>query len=173
MIGVTDTWFIEMAGGDEEHTFDLRVDCQVIKGSGRLGFHRIIDSSGRIMPIEDIADAEIRPSNIILKGFRSERPVQLAIKLRRTDASILFDLNIDGQPAVDKTFIGASMLQPVTMPFMEADSPEEGIDKGPPGRRPEPPYFLVWLAKSGFESRKTIELDEETKQELRALGYIQ
>ena len=97
----------------------------------------------------------------------------LAFKLKRRDAPVQFDFKIDGQPATQQTYIGKMLSMPVTMPFTDWDSVDDGDGKAEPDTRPEPPYFLVWLSKAGFESETAMELDDETEKELRSLGYIQ
>jgi arylsulfatase A-like enzyme len=173
LINTTDTWFVEIAGGTAEHQFDLGVACDVIEGSGRLGLHKVITSSGEFIDTEDMDGAETGPTKITIKGLTASQPTRLAFKLRRTDAQIRFDFKIDGEPAAERTFIGASLLVPLTMPFIEQDVPGAEADKGEPTTRPDPPYCLVWLAKSRFDSERVMELDEETRRELRSLGYIQ
>jgi arylsulfatase A-like enzyme len=172
LINISDTWFVELAGGGGNE-FDIDISCDVIKGSGRLGLHKVITNSGEIMDIEDLGDAQIGPSSITIKGLTAAQPTRLVFKLRRTDAHIRFDFRIDGKPATEQTFIGSSLLRPIIMPFVEQDPGDQGGGKGEPTTRPDPPYCLVWLAKARYGSRRTIELDEETKQELRSLGYIQ
>jgi hypothetical protein len=80
---------------------------------------------------------------------------------------------IDGRAATERTFMGSALRRPVTMPFTDRDSPDDGSGKAEPDGRPRPPYFLVWLSKAGFEGESAMDLDDETEKELRSLGYIQ
>ncbi len=175
LINLTDTWFLELAAGDHSHQFDIDIACNVVEGSARFGLRKLIGSSGEIIDIEDLEGSEIGHSTMTVKALSADQPIRLAFKLRRTDAPIRFDLRIDSQPATERTYVGASLLKPVTMPFIEQDAPqaEAEADKGEPPNRPDPPYCLVWLAKTGYGTGRTIELDEETEHELRSLGYIQ
>jgi arylsulfatase A-like enzyme len=172
-INSSDTWFVEVAPDGSEHTFDLSIDCEVVRGAGRFAVHKIILSDGTIMNTEDLAGAEAKPSEIRIDGLTIEDTITIAVKLRRTDAVIAFDFRMDGGPATANTFIGQDLLRPVTMPFTEQDEKVPDQDKGEPRTRPDPPYFLVWLAEAQYGADITIELDEETEQELRSLGYVQ
>jgi arylsulfatase A-like enzyme len=173
LINLTDTWFVELAAGGDPHRFDVDIACNVVKGPGWFDLRKVIASSGDIIDIEDLDGADIGRSTMTIKALSADEPIRLAFKLHRKEAPIRFDIRIDGEPAAECTYVGAQLLKPVTMPFIEQDSPEAETDKGEPVSRPDPPYCLVWLAKAGYGTGRTIELDEETEQELRSLGYIQ
>jgi arylsulfatase A-like enzyme len=173
VINISDTWFVEMVGGYEEHSFDLAVNCEVARGAGRLDIHKVILGDGTLMNTEDIENAEIGNSTVKIRDLKVKDPVTLAFKLRRKDAPIEFEFQIDGEAATQHTFIGKTLSMPVTMPFTDWDSVDDGDSKAEPDQRPKPPYFLVWLSKGGFGSETAMELDDETEQELRSLGYIQ
>jgi arylsulfatase A-like enzyme len=175
LINLTDTWFVELAAGGDQHRFDVDIACNVVEGSGQFGLRKVIASSGDIIDIEDMEGTEIGPSTMTIKALSADEPIRLAFKLRRKEAPIRFDFRIDSEPATECTYVGASLLKPVTMPFIEQDAPQAqaGADKGEPLNRPDPPYCLVWLAKTGYGTGRTVELDEETEHELRSLGYIQ
>jgi hypothetical protein len=89
------------------------------------------------------------------------------------DAPMRFDFMIDGQPATPRTFIGESLVRPPGMPFTVQDSLSDLASAGRPGRMPAPPCLTVWRSKTQYGGETAIELDEQTKQELRSLGYIQ
>jgi hypothetical protein len=173
LINISDTWFVEMAGGETEHVFDLDLDCEVIRGSGHLDLHKMIYADGTLGATEEIPNSIVGNSTVTIGELKVREPLTLAVKLRRKDAQIRFDFKIDGQAATERTFIGKDLARPVTMPFTDQDSPGDGGAKAEPEGRPEPPYVLVWLAKAAFEGETTLEMDEETEKELRSLGYIQ
>jgi hypothetical protein len=173
LINISDTWFVEMVGGYEEHSFDVSVNCEVARGSGRLDLHKVILHDETIVDTEDIDNAEIGNSTVEIRDLKIKDRVRLAFKLRRKDAPVQFDFKIDGKPATQQTYIGKTLSSPVTMPFTDWDSVDDGDSKAEPETRPEPPYFIVWLSKAGFEGETAMELDEETEKELRSLGYIQ
>jgi arylsulfatase A-like enzyme len=173
LINISDTWFVELVGGDREHTFDIEISSEVIKGSGRFELHKVIAAGGRMLSTEDLENAKTTPYEIEIEGLRVREPITLALKLRRKDAPMGFYFRIDGEPAIERTYIGESLQRPAAMPFSERDAPMSPSDKGEPTTRPDPPYILVWLSKNEYGGDTTIELDEETRNELRSLGYIQ
>ena len=175
VIAITDTWFIEISGGDSTHTFDIDLTTDVIKGSGNFAFHRLIDSDGTIKPLESIQHARIRSKRIAMEDVLAPQPVRLAIKRKRVDAPLGFDFKIDGKPALNETYIGVGLVNPESMPFNLADAPDSSglVAVGEPAKRPKPPYVLVWLEKSGYGEHPMVELDEETRRQLHSLGYLQ
>jgi arylsulfatase A-like enzyme len=175
IVDIDDTWFLELAGGGEPHVFDIHVTSEAIRGAGHFKFHKLIDSKGHILNTAAVGDATIEPSVIDIRNLQVTEPLVLAFKLMQAKAPIEFDLKIDGSPAVNRSFIGRSLEQPVTMPFTE-NAPAPNSDDsslGEPDGRPEGPYCLVWLYRSRYQEESAIELDAETERELRSLGYIQ
>jgi arylsulfatase A-like enzyme len=175
LLNIDDTWFLEVSGGDEAHTFDLYVTSEAIRGAGHFKFHKIIDSKGNILRTDAVDGAAITPSVIEVSNLKVRDPLLLAFKLMQPAAPVEFDLKIDGEPAIRTSFIGADLAQPMAMPFTEKASPaDNGADTlGEPDHRPQGPYCLVWLHRSGYGEESAIELDPNTERELRSLGYIQ
>jgi arylsulfatase A-like enzyme len=173
IFGISDTWYIEMAGGDREHLFSLDISCKEIGRWGGFGIPRMLDEDQDIIDPIELGGAVVTPSKIRFQNLKIEDPLTLAFKFGGKKPSMRIDLQIGGRPATHETFIGKDLLNPVTMPFVEHDARDEQADKGRPHKRPEPPYFLIWRSGSKYEDDTSIELDEETKNELRALGYIQ
>jgi arylsulfatase A-like enzyme len=173
LINISEMWFVEMVGGDKEHVFDLDITCGVTRCGAYFSLHKLITADGALENTEVIEKPEAREATITIGNLKVEDPVTLAVRLSRWDAPIRFDLKIDGRAAVDRTFIGGSLTSPAAMPFSLDDSPDDDAAEVRPTRRPEPPYFLVWLAKPTYGGDTSIELDAETERELRSLGYIQ
>jgi hypothetical protein len=175
LISISDTWFLEVAGGDESHVFDLHVTSEAVRGAGRFKFHRVIDGEGSIVRTGAVGETTIEPSVIEIRNLEVKEPVVLAFKLMQSKAPVEFDLKIDGRSAISNTFIGKELLQPMMMPFTEKAPPPESetTSLGSPAGRPDGPYCLIWLHRSQYQEEADITLDEETKRELRALGYIQ
>jgi hypothetical protein len=175
LFNIDDTWFLELAGGDEGHTFDVYVTSEAVRGAGHFEFHRIVDARGNILSTDAVGNAIVKPSVIEIYDLQIKQPVTLALKLMQPKASVKFDLSIDGRPAVRNSFIGADLAQPMTMPFEEKPPPPDSDDTslGEPGERPETPYCLIWLYRSRYQAESAIELDPDTERELRSLGYIQ
>jgi len=175
LLNISDTWFLEIAGGDEPHIFDLRVTSEAARGAGHFRFHKMIDSRGSIFRTGAVGTAAIEPSVIEIRDLEAKEPLILAFKLMQTEAPIEFDLKIDGHPAVRRVFIGETLAQPMIMPFTEKAPPPESetTELGNPAGRPDGPYYLLWLQRSQYQEASAINLDEETERELRSVGYTQ
>jgi hypothetical protein len=173
MINISDIWFIEMAGGDAEHSFDLGVTCKATRTDAYFNLHKLIAQDGISIDAEVVENAEAKEATITVRGLMVSDPVTLAVRLSRRDAPMWIDLKIDGEPAIHRTFVGGSLTNPGDMPFRVQDSPDEEPAETKPTHKPEPPYFLVWLSKPAHGGDTTIELDDQTEKELRSLGYIQ
>jgi hypothetical protein len=59
------------------------------------------------------------------------------------------------------------------MPFLESAESPEGQADGRPLREPDGPYFHVWVKPAPYREDAGIDLDEETTQELKSVGYLQ
>jgi arylsulfatase A-like enzyme len=175
LLNIDDTWFLEVAGGDIAHTFDLFVTSEAVRGAGHFKFHKIIDSKGNILSTDAVGNARIEPSVVEISNLEVTEPIILAFKLMLAKAPVEFNLKIDGRPAIQGTFIGENLARPAAMPFIEKRPPPESEDSAidEPDERPETPYCLVWLYRSRYQQESAIELDRETERELRSLGYIQ
>lgn len=175
LLNIDDTWFLELAGGDVEHTFDLYVTSEAVRGAGHFKFHKMIDSRGDVLSTDAVGSASIEPSVVEISDLKVTEPITLAFKLMLPKAPVEFDLKIDGRPATRATFIGEDFARPATMPFIEKRPPPDSEDSAldEPDSRPETPYYLVWLYRSRYRQESAIELDRETERELRSLGYIQ
>ena len=173
LINISEIWFVEMAGGDTEHTFDLDVTCGVTRSGAYFSLHKMIGADGSLRNTEVSEDPQAEEATVKVENLKAREPVTLAVRLSRWDAPVRFDLRLDGQPAVEHTFIGGSLTGAPAMPFSLEGSLEGDPSHVRPGRRPDPPYFLVWLAKPEHGGDTSIELDEVTERELRSLGYIQ
>jgi hypothetical protein len=106
--------------------------------------------------------------NIVTTG-----PLTLVFQPTLMHSPVSFDLYIDRKPASSRTFIGSSAERPVTMPFLESVESPDAPALGRPVRGPDGPYFNVWVEPAPYREDATIDLDDETTQELKALGYIQ
>jgi arylsulfatase A-like enzyme len=173
LLNISDTWYLEMAPGLEERRFDFSISCDVVRGAGRFQLHVLMDDQGDFVRADSIGSVNIRPYRIAVENVRTREPLTVAFKLSRPDAPMRFDLWIDDEPTTMRTFLGKSMDQPVTMPFIEQLPQDDPSRLDQPPRRPEPPYFLVWLSRTEYGGQPPVEIDEETEKELRSLGYIQ
>jgi hypothetical protein len=97
----------------------------------------------------------------------------LAFKVEPVQVPVEFDFTIDGLPAGERTFLGPELAQPAQMPFERRGGRAAAGMRGTPSRKPEPPYILVWQSRSRFGKQAKVTLKEQTRQDLKALGYIQ
>jgi arylsulfatase A-like enzyme len=172
LFDVSDTWYVEMGGGDATHRFAVNIRTDVIRGSGRIKFSRLIDGN-RILPIEAAGMANMGPSRIDLQNIVTDKPLTIAFQPASGQSPVQFDLYIDGESASSRTFIGRSMERPVTMPFLESMENLEAPAIGRPRREPDGPYFHVWVSPTPYREDAAIDLDEETTRELKSVGYLQ
>jgi hypothetical protein len=117
-----------------------------------------IDSSGlRLTASPD-------PARPITLAFHLDGPPRLPVE---------FEVMIDGRDASGRTFIGDPLESPRTMPFALELRGTGARSKASPRPRPSKPYVLVWHNMPQFKGRTAIKLNESTRRELKALGYIQ
>jgi arylsulfatase A-like enzyme len=172
LFDVSDTWYVEMGGAGDTHRFDVNIRTDVIRGSGRIGFSKVIDGD-TILPIDTAGMANMGPSRIDLRNILTDRPLTIAFQPASLKSPVQFDLYIDGEPASSRTFIGKSMERPLTMPFLESMENLEAPAIGRPLREPDGPYFHVWVRPTPYSEDSGIDLDEETTRELKSVGYLQ
>lgn len=172
LLNISDTWYIELGAGGEEHVFDLNITLSGKAAGGNFMFHSLLDSEGRLIGDDLIGFDEVSRNAIRLKGLKIDTSLLLAIKVNPRAAPLLFDLWIDGLPAVTRTFLGPDLSPVKSMPFENAGR-RKSKAKGVPVDRPEAPYFHVWYAGVGPEGETPVALSDETRRQLKALGYIQ
>jgi len=172
LLNISDTWYIELGAGGEEHTFDIEVRVSGKAASGHMQFHSLLDAEGRLIGEDLISFEEVSRRTIRLKGIKLDTSLLLAVKVSPRIAPLLFDLWIDGVPAVKKTFLGPELSPVESMPFENAGR-RKSKAKGIPTDRPEAPYFHVWYAGVGSQGETPVMLSDDTRRQLKALGYIQ
>ncbi len=184
MVNIADTWFVEIQG-DSATSFDLEIKSEVVRGSGTFSFLELINEKGEVLPIQSLENADVKPKRITIRELRAQHLLKIALRRSRADAPMSFEVRLNGLPSIDRTYIGKDLTHPTEMPFVlrdptykrtKAGEVEDSCSISPigePSMRPAAPYVLVYLAKSSFQQHPSIELDEETKRELRSLGYLQ
>jgi arylsulfatase A-like enzyme len=169
-----DTWYVEMADDNSGHSFDLSVVAANDQFLGRLHLYRLIDQSGRVMPTDAEPAAESADTRLVFKGLRPSQTLTLAFQVEAPPAlPVALDFRIDGRPAIGRTFVGEALRAVRNMPFFLRTGRAGSKTWMPPAHKPEPPYILVWRVPGDQVSQVRPEINEETKRELRALGYIQ
>jgi hypothetical protein len=169
---ISESWFVEISGGGESHTFDLTVTAQQKPFAGNIKLAKILDADGYIVESDRVKFTEISSELLRIEGLELKGTLRLAFKANPKRAGLTFDLRIDGEPAAGKTFIGPTLLPASKMPFTEK-STRKALSRGIPESRPQTPYFLIWHSGNELQPDTPVKLSEDTKQRLRALGYIQ
>ena len=169
---IDETWYLEVAGGKEAHTFDIKVSVPNRPINGTIRMRKFIDSEGHFVDEERLPLTESTDEAIRLEGIELGGTLTLAFKAGPKMVPIKFDVKMDGEPAETVTYLGEKLLQPETIPFSEIAGRFKDTE-GIPMERPDPPYILVWHAGRRFEPGITVELGDDTKRQLKALGYIQ
>ena len=172
ILGISDSWYIEMAGGDEAHVFDLTLAPE--KGpliTGSIHPYRFFDGAGHLVALDGLVTRQAHVLRIECPHLQA--PITLAFKVGPDIMPLKLDLRIDGKPATDKVFLGQSLVHPETMPFTQIPRRAKGRSQGVPTQRPSPPYILVWHTENPYAGDTAFQLDDQTKKELRALGYVQ
>jgi hypothetical protein len=173
LFGIADTWYVELTGGNRTHTFDLDIGAERGPSIGRIYPYRFMDEAGNLIRVdggiaEDPSGHLIRVDDLDLKGR-----LVLAFQVDPPRIPVRFDIRIDGASALKQTCLGESLLNPEGMPF----TVKAGRSRVKSQRRPvapiDPPHVVVWYSQSIFQGDTALKLDEKTKKELRALGYIQ
>jgi len=165
------TWFVEIAG--EGEVFDLKVRTDTGSGTGHVQMAVSLDQAGA--PAGVLKGLEIESSCIRLSASPDPaRPVVLAFHLDGPPRlPVEFEVMIDGKDGGGHTFVGDPLESPGTMPFALELRGTDARSKSSPRPRPPTPYVLVWHTSPQFRGRTAMKLDESTRQELKALGYIQ
>ena len=171
--GMSDTWYLELQAGENLHTFDIEITAERGLMLGNIDFWGFLDADGKVVRHPHSTPA--RPNTSVLKfkdlEFRGE--LTLAFRAEPERIPVRFNLAIDGRPATERSYIGPSLEGPGEMPFTVRGHRKRVISPGRPSGHPDPPYALIWHDQSRYRGDTAIKLDEETKKELRALGYIQ
>jgi arylsulfatase A-like enzyme len=89
------------------------------------------------------------------------------------EAPVTFELLIDGRPAAQAVLLGGAAVRPHAMPFTLEGTPhsEAAYDRPPDPPRPLA-RFLLYRNRLGTPE-EPVTLDQETRERLRSLGYIQ
>ena len=173
MLDLSDTWYIEMNCGGTPREFDIRLKSERELTRGSIYFYKAIDKAGRIHDIEHLVTPGLDEYELEIKGLRVTDRLTLAVKAGPDNVPIEFDLAFDGKPAAQQTYLGESLDTLGRMPFTQRANKPRLKSRGVPVERPDPPYFLVWLTQGRFRGDTAIDINDETRRELRAIGYIQ
>jgi hypothetical protein len=174
MLEMSRTWHIEMAGAADGSAFDVSIRIGDGTFIGRIPVFTLLDSSGRIATMDPPPTIDPTGSSLAVNGLRIKDRVELAFTVQGPPhVPVILDIRIDGDNASDKTFIGETLRNPRQMPF-KAGRRRGTVDSraGPP-TRPQPPYCVVWHSEPQYTGDTAMKLNDQTRRELKALGYIQ
>jgi arylsulfatase A-like enzyme len=173
LFGISDTWYVEIGAGESRPVFDAEVTVTKGPMPGDIKLHRILDRTGRIVRPPGTLILDQDDSHLCMRDLSFGGVLLLAFKTYPERFPVEFDFTIGGRSAAASTFLGEALENPDTMPFTVGARRGRVRSAGRPQGHHEPPYVLVWYEESSYRGDTSIQLDEETKKELRALGYIQ
>jgi arylsulfatase A-like enzyme len=170
---ISDTWYIELAGGGEDHTVDLEITAEKGPGIGIINLYKLFAGNGDLLDPGEVLYSKASGSVLKLDGLNLKGTVTLAFKVDLPRIPIRFDFRIDGRSAGPHTCMGKSLASPDEMPFIIKGARGRVKSEGRPSGTLAPPYLLLWYSEGKYRGDTAITLDQETKKELKALGYIQ
>jgi hypothetical protein len=171
LIGMEDTWYVDMVPGPAPCEFGVRVSVQQGLSRGTVTFCRYVGQDGSIL---EPSGVRIEGPRLNIEGLLLREPLTLAFQVEAPPGlPVEFDLRINSKPAEEETYVGSKLLRPESMPF-SLHARRKALRTGgrPSGDRP-PPYFIIRLSERRRPGRSAASLSSDTAEELRALGYIQ
>lgn len=165
------TWFVEMAS--EREVFDLRMTADRGPGVGHVQMAVALDEAGS--PVDAFKGLEVSSHGLEVSApVPPDRSVTLAFQVAGPPRLPLeFRVKLDGEDAGGHTFLGDSLENPPAMPFALELRGTEARSGSSPRPRPSSPYVLIWHTLPVFKGKSAMKLNESTRRELKALGYIQ
>jgi choline-sulfatase len=173
LFGLSETWYVELVGGGQKHRFDLQVKAERGLSIGRINPYATFDDGGHLVDVGEAVSLRASRAVLEVNDLEVGSALTLAFKIDPVRIPVKFSIQIDGRPTLGNTYLGEALNHPADMPFTVPA--HRGLVKstGRPPSTPAPPYVLIWLAQSPYTGETKVRLDEQTKRELRALGYIQ
>ncbi len=96
----------------------------------------------------------------------------LAFTTAPDDAQVDFYLLIDGRPLLDRIFLGGNEAHPRSLPFaLEGRPPIDAAFSRPPRAEGRDLGFFLWRLRPAARDQEIV-LDDEIRERLRSLGYI-
>jgi choline-sulfatase len=173
LFGMSDTWYVEMAAGEGQQVFDIEVTVKREPMPGDITVHKVLDSSGDVVYGSYPLILNRDGSHLCMKDLNFSGTLVLAFKIYPERFPVEFDFRIDNRSAAGSTYLGEKLEPPDAMPFTIGAGRGSVRSGGRPAGHRDPPCILLWYDESRYKGDTSIRLDEETKKELRALGYIQ
>jgi hypothetical protein len=173
VFGISETWYIELSGGGEQHMFDLDISSRTGPKTGSVYIAHVFDSAGRMLDIESLGGSGLASGGISIRDLNLSSKVTVAFKVEPERTPLEIDMRIDGQPSTDAVYLGAALKNPDAIPFTTDRRKGESIPADLPGERPRGPYCLIWRSGKNLGEPTVFELGEGIESELRSVGYLQ
>jgi hypothetical protein len=173
MFDMTESWHLEARTEGRPHRFDIAVSTSRGVVAGEIYPARTIDSAGTYYPLDSLAVEPGPRGAIALRNLVVDSSLDLVFQSSPTRYPVTFDLRIDGNPATEITFLGAELARPDGMPFVQTPGKPTCKSRGEPSTRPQPPHLIIWLSGARYEEEAGAALSDNTKRQLRALGYLE
>jgi arylsulfatase A-like enzyme len=173
MFGISETWYIELCGDGDEHTFDIDVDSRSGQRTGSVYISRAFDSGDRMVDIGVVGRGGVASGGVALKGLKLSSRATIAFKVEPESTPLKIDARIDGKTALESVYLGMALENPATMPFAVNTRPGENLESGVPVERPAGPFILIWKSGRSLSDAAVFELGESIENELRSVGYLQ
>ena len=168
VLGVSETWYVELSGGDLEHEFNIGLGA----GSGNIYLARAFDSRGRMLDAATLPHLMVSPAEVSLTDLALASTFTLALKFEKQQPRMRFHVSIDGDTAPGNIYLGRDLANPTSMPFTVNGQTAYCLAPGQPEERPEAPYVLIWRSVGGPGGGTAFELNEDIETRLRAVGYL-
>jgi len=173
VFGVSESWYIEISGAGEQHSFDISVDALADKRAGSIYISRMFDRDGRMMDAGPIGAAGYATHTISASDLRLSSNATIAFKVDPENTPLRIDVRLDGGTAIESIYLGTGMEHPPTMPFTVRRRRGVRLDTGAPAGRPDGPYILIWRSGRAIGDATAFDLGESMRSELRSVGYLQ
>lgn len=173
LFGMSETWYVELSGGSKGHAFGLEITAERGPSIGRIHPFKIFNDTGDIINVDEAVAQKASGSVLRIKDLTVKDTLTLAFQVEPSTWPVRLDISIDGRSALKQTYLGEDMRHPGEIPFtVKRHRSSVKSSRRPRGPR-EAPCVFVWLAESRHGDVVTVTHDEQTREEFRALGYIQ
>jgi arylsulfatase A-like enzyme len=153
-------WNLRWNGDGRPHRFEGRITTSGIFRSIVPLFHeqgRYLIEKGRTLIFND-------PAQTGESG--------LSFTTLPYEATLTFELTIDGKARPEAVLLGAQAARPKALPFSFEGAPGSDLAfERPPDSAVRPPCFRMWRTRPARRD-EPVELDDETRARLRSLGYV-
>jgi hypothetical protein len=173
LCGISETWYVELAGDDNRLDVALTLPSRPIPGEFEIC--EFFDEQGNLVGQKGLTLDHVKTRaehTLTLRGLELDGRLTLALKIAPRSSLLSFDLKIDDESAIDRTYLGKDLTAPRHMPFTQNDAYRE-LSRGEPGNRPRAPYVVIWHSGNDPDVDTPVNLAEDTRRRLKALGYIQ